>query len=232
MTEAVEESSSEGVLTAHETVYRRLRGDIAAGQIAPGTRLVQRKLATRMGTSTIPIIDALRRLEGEGLLITTPGVGTHVRRWQPEEIEEVYMMRSALEGVACRFFAQRATLTDLAMLEAYNEEFEEAVRSGSLERCRATDERLHFHIARASRSSELFRLIENSACVLLTIDNTMFPPELSTPMELGPSGVHAGLVQALKSRDPEKAEEAGRRHVRGGYEQIEPYIARMRSPRA
>lgn len=229
MSDVVEESSFDGMLTAHETVYRRLRGDIATGQLGPGTRLVQRKLATRMGTSTIPIIDALRRLEGEGLLVTTPGVGTHVRRWAPEEIEEVYMMRAALEGVAARFFAQRATSADLAMLDVYHDEFEAAVASGCINRCRETDERLHFHIARGSRSSELCRLIDNSACILLTIDSTMFPPDLRTPIELGPPGVHDELVAALKSRDPERAEEAGREHVRGGYRHIEPYVSRMRS---
>jgi DNA-binding GntR family transcriptional regulator len=228
--ESDEMQPSKGLLTAHETVYRTLRGNIAAGKLRPGSRLVQRQLAQQMGTSTIPVIDALRRLEGEGLLVTTPGIGTHVRGWQPHEVEEVYLLRASLEGVACRLFVTRARTADFAALDAYDQAFESAVAQGSLEGCRASDERLHMHIASAGRSAELLRLISNSSCVLLTIDNTLLPPERRDSGELGPPGIHGPLVRALRSGDPERAEQQGREHVIDGFHRIEPYLERLSGP--
>lgn len=200
-------------LTAHESVYQALRTEIAEGRLAPGARLVQRKLARRMGTSTIPVIDALRRLEGEGLLITTPGIGTRVKKWEPQEAEEVYLIRAALEGVACRLFATRATPGDRERLQERCREFEEAVRAGSLDGSATADERLHFHITQSARSAELVRLVQNSACILLTLSRTMLPDELQSTLPLGPPGVHNRLLAALLSGDPEAAEREGRVHV-------------------
>lgn len=203
----------DSAMTAHETVYRAIRSDIVEGRLAPGARLVQRKLASRLGTSTIPVIDALRRLQGEGLLVTTPGIGTRVKAWKPAEAEEVYLIRAALEGVSCRLFTERADAADFSLLEHHDREFEEAVRTGNRDAVSAADERLHLHIAGAARSPELLRLLENSACIMLTLSRTMLPPGMEESLPIGPPGIHADLVEALESREPDRAEAAGRAHV-------------------
>jgi DNA-binding GntR family transcriptional regulator len=205
-----------GTLTADERVYQELRTEIISGRLSPGTRLVHRKLAQRMGTSPVPIVNALRRLEGEGLLVSTPGLGTQVRTWPPDEIEEIYLLRGAHEGVACRLFTQRATRGDFALLERYHQEFDTAAEAGLVSECEDADERLHLHIARAARSAELRRLVEGSGYLFLTIRNLMLPSDLRAMLPAGPVGVHEPLVRALKSRSPLRAERAGREHVVGG----------------
>jgi DNA-binding GntR family transcriptional regulator len=201
-----------GFLTANEKVYRALRRDIARGKLPPGMRLVHRQIAREMGTSTIPVIDALRRLEGEGLLVTKPGVGTQVRQWQPHELEEIYLLRAANEGIACRLFAQRATLADLALLEAYCNEYDRAAGEGEADACREIDGRLHTHIARAARSAELLRLFENFGLICRTLDATLLPQPLVAQWVPTP-GVHTPLLRALQARDAELAEQEGRAHV-------------------
>lgn len=206
-------NDGESPLTSNDTVYQRVRREIATGALPPGTQLVHRKLAQRMGTSTIPVVDALRRLEGAGLLESTPGQGTRVRRWEPHEIHEAYLIRAAHDGVACRLFAQRATADEIAAVEALSREFDAAAQAGQAEECGVIDERLHLLIAQGARSRELLRLVENSGLVLLTIGNTMLPPEVIRAVGIGPFGIHTALMAALKSGDPELAEREGREHV-------------------
>lgn len=200
-------------LTSNDAVYLRVRREIATGALPPGTQLVHRKLAQRMGTSTIPVVDALRRLEGAGLLESIPGQGTRVRRWEPHEVHEAYLIRAAHDGVACRLFSQRATPEEFAAVEALTVEFDAAAEAGEAEECGNVDERLHLLIAQGARSRELLRLVENSGLVLLTISNTMLPSEVIQRVGIGPFGIHTPLLAALKSGDPEMAEREGREHV-------------------
>ncbi len=212
--------------TTTDAVYYRMRREIATGVLAPGTQLVHRKLAQRMGTSTIPVVDALRRLEGAGLLETTPGQGTRVRKWEPHEVQEAYLIRAAHEGVACRLFVQRGTEEELTAVEALAAEFDAAARAGQAEVCNVTDERIHLLIAQGARSRELLRLVENSGLVLLTIGRTMLPLELANEREVGPLGIHDSLIAALKSGESGRAEHEGREHVLEAWGRIAPRLAK------
>jgi DNA-binding GntR family transcriptional regulator len=165
-----------------------------------------------MGTSNIPVIDALRRLEGEGLLVNSPGIGTQVRRWEPQEVEELFLVRAMLEGAACRLFTVRATGADVALLEAYDQEYDAVARTGSSEEWFAADTRLHLQIVRAARSRELIRLVENSGIILLTIRHTMLPPAVAASWA-AEEGLHAPVVRALKARNADEAEREIRAHI-------------------
>lgn len=211
-------------LTINEKVYRTLRGDIAKGKLPPGARLVHRHLARQLGTSTIPVIDALRRLEGDRLVVTAPGLGTRVREWQPHELDEIYLLRAANEGIACRLFTERATAEDLALLASYHAQYDEAARAVDTETCRRIDERLHMHIARAARSVELLRLLENFGLICRTISAAQVPTALVSRWIATP-GVHEPLVRALHDRDADRAEAECRKHVLQSGEQARTLIA-------
>lgn len=212
---------------ANQTVYTRLRRDILSGKLAPGTRLVHRQLAARMGTSTIPVIDALRQLEGAGLLVTVPGQGTEVRRWEPHEWEDAYLIRAGLEGIACRLFTVRASAKDIERLQDYNAKFNEAARREDQEACDAADEKFHLHIVDAARSAELSRLVENSGAITFVIRNVMLPAHLHSP---GPVGAHDSIVKALLARDADTAEQAGKAHILDsrGYELCRQFQSLLR----
>jgi DNA-binding GntR family transcriptional regulator len=201
-----------GSPTVTHTVYKSLLEGIVTGKIPPGTRLVHRKLAKEMGTSNIPIVAALHRLEGIGLLVNRPGEGSEVRRWDPKQYEESFLIRAALEGVAYRFFAMRATESDFEKLDECNAAYDAACEAGDWEASVLADRNLHLHIVRASRSEELIRMVENASLILLTIRSVLLPAELR---KVGFAGEHNVLIEALKSRDPEVAEEKGRKHLLG-----------------
>ncbi len=85
-----------------EDVTHRLRDAIGRGLLPPGLRLAQEDLATRMGVSRMPVREALRRLESEGLVTALPNCGARVAALTAAELNEIYEMRVALETLAIR----------------------------------------------------------------------------------------------------------------------------------
>lgn len=86
--------------TFRQHIAERLRAAILAGDLAPGTALVETSLAARFDVSRGPLREALRELIEEGLLVTVPYTGTHVISLSVEDVQEIYSMRIALERFA------------------------------------------------------------------------------------------------------------------------------------
>jgi len=104
-------------LTAQELVLAAVRSAILAGVLAPGARLRQEDLADVFGTSRIPVREALRALEYEGLVSSEPHRGFTVTSLDADDIEEVYELRILLEGQAVRLAIPLMTDDDQRDLE-------------------------------------------------------------------------------------------------------------------
>src|SRR5262245_16135781 len=89
--------------------YGAIREGILRGQLRPGTPLSRRRLARELGMSVLPVTDALRRLEVDGLVESRARAGTRVRVPCDADIHAVYELREALETQAARLFARKAT---------------------------------------------------------------------------------------------------------------------------
>ena len=100
-----------------QAIYHALRERILANDIAPGIRLVVRDLGHQYETSDIPVREALRMLERDGLVKTVPYVGARVTSLSAKEIEETYFIRSHLESIATGLAAQRITDDELAEID-------------------------------------------------------------------------------------------------------------------
>lgn len=103
--------------TAQELALETLREAILEGVLPPGARLRQEDLATAFGTSRIPVREALRALEYEGLARSEPHRGFTVTALDGDEIEEIYELRSVLEAHAIRLAMPLLTPQDLAELQ-------------------------------------------------------------------------------------------------------------------
>src|SRR5438105_15855611 len=97
-----------------ETICTHLREAILAGDLSPGTKLVEAELARRFGVSRGPIREALRELSREGLVVDLPRRGTFVCTLTQADLTEVYAVREALELVAVREAVASATDDELA----------------------------------------------------------------------------------------------------------------------
>jgi DNA-binding GntR family transcriptional regulator len=102
--------------TLAEQVAARLSDEILSGRLVAGARLSQEALAEQFRVSRVPIRDALRQLQAEGLVISQPRGGTSVADLSTADLEELYDMRLALEPVVARLATPRVRAEDLATM--------------------------------------------------------------------------------------------------------------------
>lgn len=103
---------------APDQVIYQLRDAIISGALKPGDRLLQAELADQLGVSRMPVREALRRLEAEGLVVLQPYRGALVAGLSSEELAEIYEIRIALETLALRFGLPKMTLPTFVEMEA------------------------------------------------------------------------------------------------------------------
>jgi DNA-binding GntR family transcriptional regulator len=104
-------------VTAQEVILAAVREAILTGVLEPGARLRQEELAQLFGTSRIPVREALRALEYEGLVQSEPHRGFTVTALDPDDVDEVYDLRILLESHAVRLAVPLITDEDLDELE-------------------------------------------------------------------------------------------------------------------
>ena len=97
-------------------LFERIQAAIVKGEIAPGTRISEQYLSTTFGIGRGPLREAIRRLEGRRLVVRIPHAGVRVVSLDYAELIELYHVREALEGMACRLAAQNMTEDEIAAL--------------------------------------------------------------------------------------------------------------------
>lgn len=102
----------------HETVVDQLRDLIVQGELAPETKLNERVLAERLGTSRTPLREAIKFLASEGLVELLPNRGAVVAALKPEKMQEVFVVLGALEALAGDLACRNASETDIADIRA------------------------------------------------------------------------------------------------------------------
>lgn len=148
-----------GYKTLQEIVVGRLRDWITTGVLRPGEKLSQEDLAARLGVSRMPLREAFRQLEAEGLVTMYPHKGVYVTRLSPDEIQELHMIRTVLEGLAARLAAEKMTKETLQRLEAILEQMQEVVEAGETDKLLDLDRQFHGAMYRASKCEHLCDLI-------------------------------------------------------------------------
>jgi DNA-binding GntR family transcriptional regulator len=103
--------------TAPDTIAAALRTEILSGEAKPGTLLRQEEIAARFAMSRIPVRDALRLLEAEGLVTIATNRGAQVTRLSRDEVAEIYHLRVLLEGDCLALAIAHMSVVDLARIE-------------------------------------------------------------------------------------------------------------------
>ena len=110
--------------TLSDLVYRRLRDAIIDGRLAAGMWLRQEALAQELGTSQLPVREAIRRLAAEGLAVRIPYKGVRVVEFSPEDIIDMFNVRITLESLAVRY---ATPLISAQALDALKKNLDESV---------------------------------------------------------------------------------------------------------
>jgi DNA-binding GntR family transcriptional regulator len=194
-----------------ERVYRGLREQILTGALPPLARLVELQVAQQYDVSRTPVREALKRLVAEGMVIADPVRGMVVRDVDPAEVEDIYIIREVLDGLAARLAAERATPTDLTRLHLLMELMRESAQSQRWEAVVQTNIKFHEVLYAAARNERL-ALIGRS---LQEAVGRYSPRALSDPERVSDVlAEHAEIVSALEASDLDAAEAAARKHLK------------------
>lgn len=191
-----------------DQVKDRLLQAILDGRYAPGARIVETRVAREFGTSQAPVREALRDLEALGLVETHAFRGARVRHPSAAELLEAFTVRAQLESLGARLALTRMTDADLGALARDLDEMRRAARDGDPHAEATADAAFHGLIVELAGNATLVR-------VWRTLE-----PFSRTYITIGMPGadrhriadLHGPVLDALRERDPDRAEAALRRH--------------------
>lgn len=146
--------------TLRDEIVDELRRRILDGQLKPGDRLGESALSEELGVSRIPLREAFRCLESEGLLEWLPRRGVRVVGTDTSEAEAVEEIRLALELIAVRFVADRPSAELTEELQGFLKQGNKAVRGRDVETLADLNRRFHLILAEGSGSPLLTRLLQ------------------------------------------------------------------------
>ncbi|HWL08539.1 MAG TPA: GntR family transcriptional regulator [Planctomicrobium sp.] len=218
--------------TRAEQIYRSLRERIIGGELEAGSQLVTRSLAQDLGSSLAPIREALHRLAVEGIVEHVPGAGAFVRTISRDDLNELYVLRVAIEACAAEEAARQVRDDELEELEEICQAEEELVSqikkgdSGSLtsalqEKWVTLEERFHTILVDAARNKLLKKVIADHRAQARIFDVQRQLLKSLTADDAGRViSEHRGLVQALNERNSTLAHQLMVEHIQSGRKDV------------
>jgi DNA-binding GntR family transcriptional regulator len=201
-------STAEPPPSLSREAYERLRSEIVRGEIRPNQRLIAADLAERLKISRTPIREALQLLESDGL-VEVARRGYVVREHTPDEIRQIYEVRAALEGMAARLAAERATDEQLrAIIDLHADDA--TLASSARDHLVEVNAAFHEAIVTAAGNPRLERVLRSNSEHFFNYGIAqLYSDDEASASVAG----HAEIVAALIVRDADRAEAAARRHV-------------------
>ena len=145
--------------TKSDYAYRQVRDRILSGELQPGAVLQQRDLASRIGISTTPLREALRRLKSEGLVELDAHRDARIAPLRAEEARDLLELRKSLDPLAAGLAAQRRTNSDIQAIRAAHESLEPLPTHPAIGQLVA-HRNFHAAIYRASHNDLLIEALE------------------------------------------------------------------------
>jgi DNA-binding GntR family transcriptional regulator len=193
-----------------ERVYQALKHRILAAMVEPGSRLVELQLANDFGVSRTPVREALKRLTAEGLVRVDPIRGIVVSDVDARELEEIFIIREALDGLGARLAAERVSSSDLTKLQLLMDMMRDSVRVGHWDAMVQANIKFHDVLYQAAGNERLRHLTRNLLDFVRRFSIEAFASEERATEVLAE---HEEIVAALEQRDPAQAEKMARAHV-------------------
>jgi len=198
-------------LTLQEQVYQALRNRLMVGGMTAGQSLTVRELASQMGTSPMPVREAMRRLIAERALELLPNGTVRVRLMSDAQRAESREIRTLLEGMAVARAASRISPAEIAEGRRLNASMRIAIDEERLDDYIRENQRFHFLCYRAARSETLFDIIESlwvqtGPFLRLYVLDTLANRQESLQQDFFDN--HDALLDAFEQQDGEAAARA------------------------
>lgn len=199
-------------ISAREKTYDYLKTSILSGHFVPGERLAEEHLAEELGVSRTPVREALHKLEQEGLIEPLESRGFCVPRDSLDEIEDLFDIRTVLEGYTLKIICERITDEQMAMLEEIIEKADDALRRKRI------DEIFHWNTQFHDTLHSLVADKRRFHSLIVNMRKYVLRYRKDTLQYLGAGkraiDGHRQILLALKLKDPELCERVMRAHIR------------------
>lgn len=197
--------------TLREKIYSALKDKILNLEYPPGYVLVESKLSEIYGVSRTPIREALAQLELDGLIKSTQNRGVVVTGITQKDIEDIYELRKRIEGLATRLAAENISDEELERLGEIVELEEFHTNKKNIDKILEIDSMFHDIVFKASGSKTM--------CYMLTMFHDYIRRARLSSLELQQRAPitleeHRAIYEAIKDRDPDKAEKLAVEHIR------------------
>jgi DNA-binding GntR family transcriptional regulator len=198
-----------------ESVYQTLEREIILGRLKPRERLLESQLCRRLGVSRTLLREVFRRLEGAGLVTLQPNRGVVVRDFTPQEVEDVYYLRTALERAAVPLIVTRIRPADLCALREIQRKFEAACRAQDMSEMILVNLAFHRRLDEASGNPFLCQSLQVSH---LQTQQIRYVAWLSVPRVQKSIREHRAMLTALARKDAGRFVRVLEAHLQGGKE--------------
>lgn len=193
-----------------EKVFKTIRQSILEGEYKQGDVIREAVIAKALNVSRTPVREAIRQLELEGLVHSIPNKETIVSGVTQEDVQDIFMVRGRLEGLAGRLAAERITEEELGKLKEILELTEFYISKNDISRIDTLDHSFHDIIYDATKSKILKHVLSDfHSYVQQTRKESIAIP--GRPKRLLEE--HTAIFEALSKRDAQKAEEIVNAHV-------------------
>ncbi|WP_051298950.1 GntR family transcriptional regulator [Arthrobacter castelli] len=183
-----------------DLIARELRNAIYSGALAVGTQLGEKEIAQQLGVSRSPLREAAQRLVQEGLLTATPGRGLRVSTIRGEQVNDLYVARTAVESEAVRLLINHDDEEAIAGVESALEELVNASRGRDPHSIGDSDLDFHWALVDAAGSQRLRRYM--STLVLETRIASFSVPE-GFVVRRNVAASHETILEAIRAGDVE-----------------------------
>jgi DNA-binding GntR family transcriptional regulator len=193
-----------------EQVRDAILGEITAGKLAPGERVIQEQIAQALGVSRQPVQQALALLRNQGVLQDAPGRGLIVTPLQAAHVQQMYDIRAVIEGLACRRAAETNAGVAAEQGSALLEAGRKAVASGSVAKMIAADMRFHEFIYALSGNALIAPALETHLTYTQRVMGQVLVRD-EKPRDIWDQ--HARILDAIAEGDGKRAEARARSHI-------------------
>lgn len=191
-------------------VYLIIKRMITDRRLVPGEKIPQEKLAAELGISRTPLINALKFLENEKLVMAKPRRGFYVRVFTHDEAVSIFELREVLEGLAARRAAHAATPSKVRKLHGFFSAFPAGAPVTDTRAYADEDRRFHLYVAEIGSREFLKSILESFNIIsfsyqLVSTEGLVRPPDETLPE-------HRAIIAAICSGDANAAETMMRHH--------------------
>lgn len=194
-----------------DQVYEHLRNGIICEEMQPGEKLVELEIAAQMGTSQGPVREALQRLEHDGLVDRQARSATFVTSILPDEMYELFSVRSQIEGFAIYRTAQKITPAQCEALDELVQKMTKVGGQNEIIPLAEYDMQFHRSLVEWSGSAGLLRAWMPLSSQIQRFIVQSHPQQYPDFVEIGRR--HQPIVDALRRHDGDAAAQVVQQHI-------------------